>query len=26
LLPSYQNLCSKCTKWLRRDVTSGMRY
>jgi len=23
LLPDYQNLCLKCTQWLRRDVAAG---
>jgi len=22
LFPSYQNLCPKCTQWLRRDATA----
>jgi len=22
LLPNYQNLCSRCTQWLRRDATA----
>jgi len=25
LLPSYQNLCPKCTLWLRRDAGTSVR-
>jgi len=25
LLPNYQNLCPKCTQWLRRDAGTSFR-
>jgi len=25
LLPNYQNLCPKCTQWLRRDAGASFR-
>jgi len=25
LLPGYQNLCPKCTQWLRRDAGASFR-
>jgi len=25
MLPNYQNLCPKCTQWLRRDAGASFR-